>query len=123
MKTIKVSGSMTVSKIAMEFFPCGVTEGKIILVIDATTVSATEKRATNNLLTLESLCFALLKSGAVARANLANVLALAAQSKEMDTETKGEVESLITEVKRKIEVTLPMVPVAASLRVKGQAEA
>ena len=41
----------------------------------------------------------------------------------MDTETKGEVESLIAEVKRKIEVTLPMVPVAASLRVKGQAEA
>jgi hypothetical protein len=120
-KTIKVTGSMTVSKIAMEFFPSGVTSGKVTLVIDGTTVAATEKRATNNLLSLESLCFALLKSGVVAKSNLSNILALAAESKAMDEATAAEVASLIEDVKAKVAATLPMVPVAPSLRVKGEA--
>lgn len=121
MKSIKVTGSMTVSKIAMEFFPSGVTSGKVTLVIDGTTVAATEKRATNNLLSLESLCFALLKSGVVAKSNLSNILALAAESKAMDEATAAEVAALIETVKAKVALTLPLVPVAASLRVKGEA--
>lgn len=123
MKTIKVTGSMTVSKIAMEFFPSGVTGGKVTLLIDGTTVAATEKRATNNLLSLESLCFALLKSGIVAKSNLSNILALAAESKAMDETTAAEVARLIEEVKAKVATTLPLVPVAPSLRVKGEAVA
>lgn len=122
-KTIKVTGSMTVSKMAMEFFPSGVTGGTVTLILDGTTVAATEKRATNNLLSLESLCFALLKSGVVAKSNLANVLALAAESKAMDEATAAEVAKLIEDVKAKVATTLPLVPVAASLRVKGEAVA
>lgn len=123
MKSIKVTGSMTVSKIAMEFFPSGVSSGKILLEVDATTVAATEKRATNNLLSLESLCFALLKSGVVAKANLANILSLAAESKDMSAEDAADVEKMIEQVKAQVAAKLPMVPVAASLRVKGEAVA
>lgn len=121
--SIKVTGSMTVSKIAMEFFPSGVSSGRITLELDATPVAATEKRATNNLLSLESLCFALVKSGVVGKSNLANILALAAESKDMDAETAALVESTIADVKAQVAAKLPLVPVAASLRVKGEAVA
>jgi hypothetical protein len=116
-----ITGSETFSKAIAALFPSGVTHGKFTVEFSASPVAATEKRATNNLLSLESLCFALVKSGVVAKSNLANILSLAAESKNMDAETAALVEATIAEVKAKVETTLPMVPVAASFRVKGTA--
>lgn len=123
MTKINVTGSMTVSKIAMEFFPSGVSGGRILLDINADAVTGTEKRATNNVLSLTSLCYALVKSGVVGKANLANILALAAETKDMDSDTAAAVEQAIAETKAAIEARLPMVPVAPSLRIKGSAVA
>lgn len=121
MTKINVTGSMTVSKIAVALFPSGVTSGSFTVEVEGSEVAATVKRATNNLLSLESLCFALVKSGVVGKANLANILSLAAESKEMDAETAALVESTIAEVKAQVAAKLPMVPVAASLRLEGTA--
>lgn len=112
---------MTVSKIAVALFPSGVTSGTFIVEVEGSEVAATVKRATNNLLSLESLCFALVKSGVVGKANLANILSLAAESKEMDAETAALVESTIATVKAQVAAKLPMVSVAASLRLEGTA--
>ncbi len=118
---IEVSGSVTVSKLALALFPSGVTSGVITLNLNGTSVAATEKRATNNVLSLESLCFALVKSGVVGKANLAKILALAGDVATMDEETSKVVASAIAATKKAIDAKLPMVPVAASLRLKGTA--
>lgn len=117
--SIKVTGSMTVSEIVKAFFPAGGTDLSVAITCDASPVAATEKRATNKLLSLESLCFALLKSGVVAKSNLASILSLAADTQELDEATAKEVEATITAVKAAVASKLPMVPVAATVRVQN----
>ncbi len=120
-KIEKFTGSVTISKLARKFFPSGVTHGKLILDLDATTREGTVKRATNNLLSLTSLCYALLKSGVVAEANLANILLLATDSKDMSKAETDKLDALIDTVKAQVAERLPMVPVEASLIVEGVA--
>lgn len=121
---IKVTGSNTISEVVKAFFPEGGTDIALSITCDASPVAATQKRATNKLLSLESLCFALLKSGVVAKPNLAHILSLAANMHNMDEETAKEVESTIEAVKSAIASKLPMVPVAATVRIQnGQASA
>ena len=108
---------MTVSQVVKAFWPDGSESCRVTVECGATYVSATEKRATNNLLSLESLCYALVKSGVVADSNLGNILELAAEAKQMDDATKIRVDAAIEFVKKKVEATLPMTPVAATVRV------
>lgn len=119
--SIKVTGSMTVSEVTKAFFPSGVSGGSIVLNVDGTTVAGSLKRATSCALSLKSLAYALVKSGVVAEANLAALVRIAAEAKEMDADTLARVEATIASVKAEVEATIPMIEAAPTLRVKGTA--
>lgn len=118
---MNITGSKTVSEVAKAFFPSGVCGGQILLTVDGTTVAGSMKRATSCALSLKSLAYALVKSGVVAEANLAALVRIAAEARDMDAATLAKVEATIETVKAEVEANIPLIEAAPTLRVKGTA--